>query len=136
MVGERWQAWLRQAELDLQAAAVQAAAGRFEWACFCCHQAAEKALKALLVAHGREELLENHSIVDLLRRCRRWAPGLKEAKQAAKTLEWHYLLARYPSDRLDWVAPGEIYAERDYKAIRACCEQIINACRAALEPPL
>jgi HEPN domain-containing protein len=136
MNDERWHAWLRQAELDLEAAALLAAAGRFEWACFCCHQAAEKALKAILVARGREELLENHSIVDLLRRCRRYATKLKGAKQAAKALEWHYLLARYPADRLDWVAPGDIYSQRDYAAVRDHSEQIVTACRATLRPEL
>jgi HEPN domain-containing protein len=41
--------WMHQAQADLDLARVSAEAGHHEWACFACHQAVEKALKAL---HG------------------------------------------------------------------------------------
>lgn len=46
--------WLHQAHSDLDLAAVSAAAGHHEWACFACHQAVEKALKALHLHHGQQ----------------------------------------------------------------------------------
>lgn len=46
--------WLHQARADLDLAAVSAEAGHHEWACFACHQAVEKALKALHLAHGQQ----------------------------------------------------------------------------------
>jgi HEPN domain-containing protein len=46
--------WLHQAHSDLDLAAVSAAAGHHEWACFACHQAVEKALKALHLQHGQQ----------------------------------------------------------------------------------
>jgi HEPN domain-containing protein len=39
--------------------------GRLEWACFACHQAAEKAVKALHLAHGEQAW--GHVISRLLR---------------------------------------------------------------------
>jgi HEPN domain-containing protein len=39
--------WLHQAQLS-------ADAGHHDWACFACHQAAEKALKALHLHHGQQ----------------------------------------------------------------------------------
>jgi HEPN domain-containing protein len=44
--------WLHQAHSDLDPAAVSAAAGHHELACFACHQAVEKALKDL--HHGQQ----------------------------------------------------------------------------------
>jgi HEPN domain-containing protein len=38
--------WLHQAQADLDQALLSATAGHHEWACFACHQAVEKALKA------------------------------------------------------------------------------------------
>lgn len=46
--------WLHQAHSDLDLAAVSAAAGHHEWACFAGHQAVEKALKALHLHHGQQ----------------------------------------------------------------------------------
>ena len=46
--------WLHQAHSDLDLAAVSAAAGHHEWACFACHQAVEKALKAKIAGEGKE----------------------------------------------------------------------------------
>ncbi len=48
----RTEAWIRQAQSDLQAAQVTAPEGFHAQACYLAGQAAEKALKALLVAAG------------------------------------------------------------------------------------
>ena len=48
----RSQAWMRQAQNDLEAARFTAAQGFHAQACFLAGQAAEKALKALLLASG------------------------------------------------------------------------------------
>lgn len=48
----RAQAWLRQAQNDLEAARVTAGQGFHAQACYLAGQAAEKALKAVLVAAG------------------------------------------------------------------------------------
>ncbi|WP_259727911.1 MULTISPECIES: HEPN domain-containing protein [unclassified Synechococcus] len=46
--------WLHQALADLELATVGAEAGHHEWACFACHQAVEKALKALYLQRGQQ----------------------------------------------------------------------------------
>jgi hypothetical protein len=46
--------WLHQAKADLAQARLSADAGHHEWACFACHQAVEKALKALHLHHGQQ----------------------------------------------------------------------------------
>jgi HEPN domain-containing protein len=46
--------WLHQAHADLDQALVSAKAGHHEWACFACHQAVEKALKALHLSLGQQ----------------------------------------------------------------------------------
>ncbi|MEB3263946.1 MAG: HEPN domain-containing protein [Synechococcus sp.] len=46
--------WLHQAQADLAQAELSAGAGHHDWACFACHQAVEKALKALHLHHGQQ----------------------------------------------------------------------------------
>lgn len=46
--------WLHQAQADLAQAELSAENGHHEWACFACHQAVEKALKALHLHHGQQ----------------------------------------------------------------------------------
>ena len=61
--------WLEEAALNLRAASAMARDGRlFGLACFHSHQAAEKALKAYLIHHGRG-LLRIHDIEYLVLLC-------------------------------------------------------------------
>jgi HEPN domain-containing protein len=103
-----FEAWLRQALWDLEAADLMAAGGRYEWACFCCHQAAEKALKAVLAARNDLALVEHHSLSDLARKVRRFVPALRQLREGIRALEWHYLKARYPQEHFSWKAPGHL----------------------------
>jgi HEPN domain-containing protein len=61
----RLHAWLRQAHSDLAMAAYASDGGFHAQACYHCSQAAEKALKALLLALGQEPE-RTHSIERLL----------------------------------------------------------------------
>ncbi|WP_226951983.1 HEPN domain-containing protein [Pyrobaculum calidifontis] len=67
MSWERWSDWLDDAEDDLAAAKELYRAGRFAKACFLAQQAAEKALKALLIKRGGV-YERTHSVVTLLER--------------------------------------------------------------------
>lgn len=64
-----WQTWLRQARNDLQVADANLADGFTEWAGYCAQQAAEKALKALLLA-ADQETPYSHDLVGLWILCR------------------------------------------------------------------
>ena len=46
--------WFHQAAADLAQAQLSAEAGHHEWACFACHQAVEKALKAIHLQQGQQ----------------------------------------------------------------------------------
>jgi HEPN domain-containing protein len=61
----RLHAWLRQAHSDLAMAAYASEGGFYAQACYHCSQAAEKALKAVLLALGQEPE-RTHSIERLL----------------------------------------------------------------------
>ncbi|CAG0995216.1 MAG: HEPN domain-containing protein [Candidatus Methanoperedens sp.] len=60
----RHEDWLKQADSDLCAAEDSASSNHYEWACFQAQQAAEKALKALIISKGSESRI--HSIKFLL----------------------------------------------------------------------
>lgn len=61
----RLQAWLKQAEIDLSMAEFARGGGFYAQACYHCSQAAEKALKGLLIALG-EEPPRSHSLERLV----------------------------------------------------------------------
>ncbi len=118
--------WFRQAELDLEVATLARDHGRFEWACFAAHQAAEKAVKALHQATGVEAW--GHSVGALL-------GGLAEVPdavvEAAKGLDKHYIPARYP-DAHPAGAPGELYTEREARRALDDAGTVIDYARRGL----
>jgi HEPN domain-containing protein len=87
--------WLAQAERDLAQAADSARAGRHEWACFAAHQAAEKAVKALHLAHGQEA--HGHVLVRLLRDLPAAVPVPEGLVEPARVLDNFYIPTRYPN---------------------------------------
>jgi HEPN domain-containing protein len=106
----RAQAWLRQAENDLEAARVTAGQGFHAQACYLAGQAAEKALKAVLVAAGLTPPY-SHSL-------ERLAQLLRDQGINTKTLDGLQLKAltrmnsesRYPQDD---EAPADLFDGRD-----------------------
>lgn len=100
--------WLEQARWDLKSAEDSRAAGNHEWACFQAQQAAEKALKAVLLAAGVARPF-GQSIRILLTECERVAPGFAAIRAAAE-LDQFYVPTRYP-DGLPGDVPHEYYTE-------------------------
>lgn len=86
--------WFRQAEHDLGHAEASAADGRFDWACFASHQAAEKAVKALHL-HRRQEAW-GHVVARLLAELPTGAAAPADLIDAAKVLDTFYIPTRYP----------------------------------------
>jgi HEPN domain-containing protein len=113
--------WCRQAEADLKAATVLAAAGQWSHSCFQAQQAAEKALKALLA--DRDQDLRSHSLAALLRELggaapQRWAPQ-------ARALDKLYAPTRYP-DALGDVAPMDVFGPEDAAAAMESARQLVT----------
>lgn len=89
--------WLAQAEHDLEQAEASHRDGRHDWACFAAHQAAEKAVKALHMAQGRE--VWGHVATRLLSELPESPPA--ELIERARVLDNYYVPARYPNGHVE-----------------------------------
>jgi len=100
----RSQDWFAQAERDLEQAMSSRQEGRHEWACFACHQVAEKAVKALHLFLNQEAW--GHVIARLLIELPIEAP--EELVEKAKVLDGFYIPTRYANGHPEG-APFEHY---------------------------
>lgn len=104
-------AWKRQSDHDFQHAQTSLARGEWDWACYAAMQAAEKALKAGLLATGSAEIW-GHNLSALLARLAEIA-GLETPvalMNGAKLLSQYNVLARYPMGDMD-AAPVDLLLE-------------------------
>lgn len=90
--------WLKEAEDNLAAARILLEGGRYNGACFFAQQAAEKALKALIIAKEAKGI-RDHEVSKILERASRHAPELLEFGEGAKFLDPLYVDTRYPDAR-------------------------------------
>lgn len=98
--------WLRQAQRDLEQAEDSRKAGRHEWACFACHQAAEKAVKALHLHLGQEAW--GHVVAKLLRELPKTVTVPTDLVERGRVLDTFYIPPRYPNSHPEG-APFEHY---------------------------
>jgi len=106
----RLHAWLRQAHSDLAMAAYASQGGFHAQACYHCSQAAEKALKALLLALDQEPE-RTHSIERLLRVLESLGIATDPLHQLPlKPLQRMITASRYPDGD---EAPVDLFDERD-----------------------
>ena len=87
--------WLAQSRRDLEQAEDSQRAGRHEWACFAAQQAAEKAVKALHLALGREAW--GQVVARLLRALPKDIAVGDELVDKGRVLDGFYIPARYPN---------------------------------------
>lgn len=119
--------WLRQAVRDLEHAGNARAAGHHEWACFASHQAAEKALKAVLQSQGKDAL--GHALAVPLAECAAKPPA--DLVRRAKSLDKHYIPARYPNG-LPAGAPMDFYTDAEAKKAVTDADAIVRWCQGLL----
>lgn len=117
--------WLEQAQRDLDDARYAREGGRHNLACFLCQQAAEKALKGLLVLHG-EEFLWGHSVADLCERAAERAPEFRELRAQGAGLDVYYIPTRYPNG-LPGGLPADAFGPEDSERALARAATIIDA---------
>ena len=116
-------AWLAKADSDLLNISNNMASERVPWDTVCYHaqQAAEKALKALLVHHGRLPA-KTHDLVALLQPCSEAEATLLVFEEKCRRLTGYGVAARYPGDIYDVdaaTARGLVEAAREIvRAIR------------------
>jgi len=117
----RYQDWLAQAERDLSRAVIDIKYAYWEWACFTAQQAAEKAVKALLMSHGHT--VWGHAITPMLRHLE--ALAIPDDMIAhAQLLDAHYIPTRYPNGFAEG-KPADYYNEQKaQEAVRAATDLI------------
>jgi len=119
----RWPDWWRQAARNVAHARHAADDGDHEWAAFAAQQAAEKALKALVMAHGGEPW--GHLLTALAEGLPPGADAPPPVLDAARRLDKHDVPARYPNG-LAGGYPGMLYT-------RGEAEQAIDDASAIIE---
>ena len=100
--------WLKQAESDLKKALNDLVTGDWDSAAFWSQQAAEKALKALLLEHGLvyrgHELLEIANLIE-----KELNINVDEVRNLLRDLTIHYVISRYPNAANG--VPAELYTK-------------------------
>lgn len=120
--------WLAQARRDLDKARIDYQYQYWEWACFTSQQAAEKAVKALLIYQGAE--VWGHAITPMLRRLQ----GVAVPPQLilnAQLLDAFYIPTRYPNGFSEGIPADYYNAEKAQEAIDAA-DAIIRFCEGHL----
>lgn len=120
-VVSRYRDWLRQSERSIASAIANYREGIYEEACFESHQAAEKAVKALLNYLHKER--RGHSLLFLVSETS--VEVSEELKQCILDLDKHYIPSRYP-DIYDEGAPLDYYSKEDAERCLSCANKIVE----------
>ncbi|MGH8244808.1 MAG: HEPN domain-containing protein [Gammaproteobacteria bacterium] len=123
---ERSADWLRQAESDLELARLARNGRHYDWAAFACHQAAEKAIKALFQKLHLEAW--GHTLTKLLEALPAAARPDPSLFEKAKSLDKNYIPTRYPNG-LEQGAPVDFYTLDEAQRSIAYAEAILEFCR-------
>ncbi|MEM3806101.1 MAG: HEPN domain-containing protein [Desulfurococcus sp.] len=123
--------WLAEAQADLRYAEMSISTGRYNWACFIAQQAAEKALKALML-HVLGEYPRGHDLVKLYRRVKD-STAVSLSEVALAKLSAYYTLARYPNAGLERPSE-EILREHAEEAI-SIAKGVLDEVSKAIQDP-
>jgi len=120
--------WLEKAEEDYGfACASIEGANYFPQICFHFQQAAEKYLKAFIVAN-KLEFRAVHNLLGLLETCKQKEPAIGELEQACRLLNSFFIDTRYP---VHWPAHNDkdtaVEAKEMTEIIRDWVEKSLNA---------
>lgn len=129
--------WLHQARADLAQAQLSAENGHHEWACFACHQAVEKALKALHLRHSQQSW--GHGLGRCFRElphpiAEQLAAQVTDLEDRLRVLDALYIPTRYP-DSLPEGAPTDHFGRlQSHDALRHA-RALVDAIGSALAEP-
>ena len=123
---ERSQDWFRQAKADLRHARHARDAEDFEWAAFACHQAAEKAIKAVFQKLNLDAC--GHALSMLLKSLPDAVKPDAMLVDRAKELDKHYVPTRYPNG-FERGAPVDFYTRAEAERAIQDAEAIVEFCR-------
>ncbi|RMI08872.1 MAG: HEPN domain-containing protein [Calditrichaeota bacterium] len=128
-MANRYQDWFRQAESDLNHCENSRKMGDYDWACFAAHQAAEKAVKALMEFLGEKH--RQHFISELLEVLAQKIPIPDSLKHGAFILDGFYLSSRYPQV-FDSGAPVDHLTAEDARIGYATARKMVEFCQNQL----
>jgi HEPN domain-containing protein len=123
---------LAQAARDLEHARHARDDGDHEWACFAAQQSAEKAVKAALLALGGVGW--GHSVLRLLADLGQRQPLPSDLLDAARRLDHHYVLTRYPNG-FPAGAPRDYYTAAEAEQAIDDAAAILDLCRQLVRQP-
>ena len=116
--------WWQQAQADLAVVRTLRSAGHHAAACFQSQQAAEKAVKAVLFAHGARVVL-GHSVRELVRQCEVHEAAFAGVVEPAALLDQFYISTRYPNGLPSPAVPSETFTNSQAHTAQDAAEQIM-----------
>lgn len=125
----RWRDWWEQSSRDLAHAKHALDDDDFEWAAFAAQQAAEKALKAVIMSREGEPW--GHLTTGLAEALPQDLAAPPNLLDAARRLDKHYIPARYPNGFADGY-PGKLYTKGESEQAIADATTITEFCRGHL----
>jgi HEPN domain-containing protein len=125
----RWRDWFDQSSRDLAHARHALDDRDYEWTAFAAQQAAEKALKALVLALGGEPW--GHLVTALAEALPAGSEAPPEVLDAARRLDKHYIPARYPNG-FPAGYPGKLYTSGEAEQAIADASIVTDFCRRHL----
>lgn len=93
------QKWAERAVYDLDTARAMLESKRYLYVLFCCQQAVEKMLKAIIAKRSQELPPRGHQLVRLAERAQ--IPLSEEQADFLRELSTHYIQSRYPEETED-----------------------------------
>lgn len=124
-MANRYQDWYKQALSDLKHSKNAKEDGDYDWACFAAHQAAEKAVKALVEFSGGD--FWGHAITKLLEDLKAKYEIPFQCIDDARFLDKFYIPTRYPNG-FDIGAPVDYYTKNEAEAAYEAAQRIIKFC--------
>ncbi|MGH8066225.1 MAG: HEPN domain-containing protein [Candidatus Entotheonellia bacterium] len=125
--------WLRQAEHDLAIARGHQERGDFWDTCFMAEQAAQKALKVLLIGHGHRSV-PIHSVAQLAERCAQVDPAFAVHITAGRVLDQYDIPTRYPDALAPPAVPFESYTQEQGLTAVTATQAIVGLVAQNLRP--
>lgn len=124
--------WFEQAERDLRHARHAQEASDHEWACFAAQQAAEKAVKGVILSRGGQPW--GHSVYALLRALPADLTVPEDVLDAGRDLDKLYIPTRYPNG-FDQGKPGDYFSKGDAADAIERARTVLDFCRGHLPGP-
>ncbi|MEM1646697.1 MAG: HEPN domain-containing protein [Ignisphaera sp.] len=120
---EEVEKWLKQALEDLATAKDTIATGHYYASAFWAEQAAEKALKALLISKGRIERTHDlNELLDIIKE--EMGLPVDEIRNEVSKLTLHYIISRYP-DAANTI-PYLLYTKEDAEELVKKAEKVVE----------